>query len=311
VADAEDAMFAVGSGWRKREVAKDKLTLAVRGEWLFTDDDAAGMAGEVYLAYKKLFGGEPDPAMQVIISHFPVSTPPGNWEAETRGNTVLILSSDMPFAAQSKQRLHEQLRHEMFHLWLPNAVDLKGNYDWFYEGFAMYQSLKLAVSLNRIRFDDYLDTLSRARYIAEASPKRRSLVEASKNRFLGSETELYARGMATAFLCDLAMLDASGGKRSVETILRTLFQKFRNTQADGSDAALAVMNEFAELRPIVEKHITGVEKIDWPANLAKAGIEQRPDGTVISVMAKPNKRQRAMLDELGYNNWRNLSSPTR
>jgi predicted metalloprotease with PDZ domain len=117
--------------------------------------------------------------------------------------------------------------------------------------------------------------------------------------------------MATAFLCDLAMLDASGGKRSVETILRTLFQKFRNTQADGSDAALAVMNEFAELRPIVEKHITGVEKIDWPANLAKAGIEQRPDGTVISVMAKPNKRQRAMLDELGYNNWRNLSSPTR
>ena len=72
-----------------------------------------------------------------------------------------------------------------------------------------------------------------------------------------------------------------------------------------------IMNEFAELRPVVERHIKGTEKIDWPYYLSRAGIDLRPDGTALLVAEKPNKRQRALLDELGYNNWRNLSSPTR
>ena len=46
---------------------------------------------------------------------------------------------------------------------IPNDVNLSGNYDWFYEGFALYQSLKLAVGLNRIRFEDFLDTLHSVR----------------------------------------------------------------------------------------------------------------------------------------------------
>jgi len=313
VGDVEDSVFVVGNGWRSRDAAEGKLTFVTHGQWLFTDEDAAAMTAEVYSEYRKRFGGQPEGVSQIVVSHFPSNVTPGNWEAETRGNTVLIMSSDMPFATQSKQRLHEQLRHELFHLWLPNGVNLKGNYDWFYEGFALYESLKMAVSLNRIRFEDYLDTLSRARFIAEASPKRRSLVDASNNRFAGSETELYARGMATAFLCDLSMIEASSGKRSVEDLLRTVFQKYRNIQIkpDGSEAVTGVMNEFAELRPIVERHVKGTDKIDWPSYLGKAGIELRQDGTAIFVTAKPNKRQKALLDELGYNNWRKSASPTR
>lgn len=311
--DAADAIFVIGKGWRLGDALPARLKLTTRGEWLFTDGEAAAMAAEIYTEYKELFEGEPKSISQLVVSRFPGSVAQGNWEAETRGNTVLIMSGDMPFRTQSLQRLHEQLRHELFHLWLPNGVNLKGNYDWFYEGFALYQSLKLAVSLNRIRFEDFLDTLSRARFIAEASPKHRSLVDASNNRFAGSETELYARGMATAFMCDLAMLDASGGKRSVANILRTVFQRYRNYQfePDGGEAVTAVMNEFGELRPIVERHIKGTEKIDWPTYLAKAGVEMRPDGTAIFVTGKPSKRQRALLYELGYNKWRKLASPTR
>lgn len=309
--DLADGVFVVGKDWRKI-AAGSKVSLQIHGEWLFSDDEAAKMITEIYAEYKKLFGGEPADGFQIVIAKFPGTVGVGNWEAETRGDTVLILSSDMPFRSQSLQRLHEQLRHELFHLWIPNGVKLRGNYDWFYEGFALYQSLKLAVALNRIRFEDYLDTLSRARFIADATSNR-SLIEASRNRFAGSETVVYARGMTIAFLCDLAMLESSGRKRSVEDIIRIVYQKYRNTkmEIDANEAVIGVMNEFAELRRITERHIKGSEKIDWTPYLSAAGLELRPDGTALLVTAKPNGRQRALLDKLGYNNWRKLTSPTR
>jgi predicted metalloprotease with PDZ domain len=134
-------------------------------QWLFSDEEAERMVSEVYKEYTKLFRQDPLSGARISLAKFPRDVKPGDWEAETRANNVTIISSDMPFKTQSLQRLHEQLRHELFHLWIPNGVNLTGNYDWFYEGFALYQSLKLAVALNRIRFEDFLDTLSRAHTI--------------------------------------------------------------------------------------------------------------------------------------------------
>src|SRR5207245_2243287 len=117
------------------------------------------------------------------ILKFPRTSGPGSWEADTRGSSVTIISSDTPFKSQSLQQLHEQLRHEIFHLWIPNGVNLSGNYDWFYEGFALYQALKSGITMNRIRFEDFLDTISRAYNIDNAAEHKLSLVEASRNRW--------------------------------------------------------------------------------------------------------------------------------
>ena len=104
----------------------------------------------------------------------------------------------------------------MFHLWIPNGVNLTGNYDWFYEGFALYQSLKMGVAVEPdtgltiiwIRFRGPTGSIT--------GRKTLSLIDASKNRWNGNNnTQIYARGMLVAFLCDLAMLEASKGKRSV------------------------------------------------------------------------------------------------
>jgi predicted metalloprotease with PDZ domain len=121
----------------------------------------------------------------------------------------------------------------MFHLWIPNGVNLTGNYDWFYEGFALYESLKLAVRMNRIGFADFLDTLSRAHTIDSAQSQRISLIQASANRFGGSNTQVYARGMLVAFLTDLAMLQQSKGKKSVDDLLRDLYRTHGNRRGRG------------------------------------------------------------------------------
>jgi predicted metalloprotease with PDZ domain len=243
-----------------------------------------------------------------MLGKFPPDVKPGRWEAETRGGSVTIFSSEMNFKTQSLQRLHEQLRHEIFHFWFPNGVSLSGNYDWFYEGFALYASLKTAVAMNKIRFEDFLDTLSRAHSIDSLQSQKVSLVEASKNRWNGMNTQIYARGMLAAFLIDLALLQKSKGKSSLSEILREIYQKhnFSAPRQDGNAAIQGVLQARAELRPIVDKYIKGTENIAWQTDLDAFGIESATENFTTKLKVKDglNGRQKDLLSKLGYNNWR-------
>ena len=313
VTDVEKASFVIGRNWREKEISRNgfHLHLLISGDWRFSDEDALKIAGEIFDNYLKIFGSAPNLNSQIAIMKFPGSVASGNWEADTRGTSITINSSDMPFRSQSVQRLHEQLRHEIFHLWLPEGVNFSGHYDWFYEGFALYQSLKIGVAANRIRFDDYLDTLSRAYNIDSIRTPRLSLREASKNRWSGAISPVYPRGLLVAFLCDLALLEKSKGKTSTENLVREIYQKYHlaTTRTDGNTAVIDAMRLHPELRPIAERYINGPDKIDWSEALAPAGIEAVTENSVttLKIVAKPSGRQKDLLDKLGYNNWRKLT----
>ena len=314
IANVEKAIFAIGKNWRKTEQrsADHLLAFQISGEWRFSDADLKEMSGSIFEEYSKTLGRSPSARPQIVIFRMPPDFPFGRWEAETRGSTVVITSSDMPFDTQSRQRLHEQLRHEMFHLWIPNGVNLSGNYDWFYEGFALYQSLKMGVASNRIRFDDLLDTLGRAITADRMHSNGVSLIDTSKDRFGGSNSTVYARGMVVAFLCDLAMLDKSKGKRSVENLLREIYKKHHNStvRTDGNDAVLAIFASYPELKPIVDRYIKAGDAIEADEYLRPAGIETNTQNSVTSlrVLPKPDSRQKDLLDKLGYNTWRKLAN---
>ncbi|MBX7055299.1 MAG: hypothetical protein K1X36_10115 [Pyrinomonadaceae bacterium] len=314
VANAEKAVIYIGAGIRDRQIQAGHRTINVTlsGEWLFADADAAGMTAAIFDAYGRQFGRLTNEPRRIFIGKFPAQSRIGAWEAETRGRSVTILSADMPFKAQSVQRLHEQLRHEIFHLWVPNGVNLSGNYDWFYEGFAQYASLKLGVAVNQIRFDDMLTTLGQAYNIEQVQPDRRSLIEASELRFSGGNSMVYAKGMLVAFLCDIATLKATKGRSSVESLLREIVAKhpLDGPRTDGNAAVLAVMRGRRELGPIVDRYISGSERLDWQPFLADAGIEATGAAPLTKLAVKPdlNGRQKAILDKLGYNNWRKLSA---
>ena len=232
------------------------------------------MADRIYLNYGRTLGGFPAGKPQILI--IPAEGKQGRWEAETRGNTVLIVSGDMPFEKLSRQRLHEQLRHELFHLWMPNDLALAGNYDWFYEGFTVYQSLRTGVELNRIAFTDFLETLSEAFNRANFQDRPISLVDASATRRSGANREVYARGMIVAFLCDGALLQNSRGKRSVADVLRRVYATHRlpNPSKDGNLSILDILRSYNELDPIIQNFITGSEKINWTPYLEKLGLEE-------------------------------------
>ena len=312
VENLEKAVFFIGKNWRERKitVGKDNLNLAICGDFQFSDEEAGAVAAEIFAKYRDLFGEAPSDRTQISLVRFPPSVKFGRWSAETRGANLTILSGDMPFKTQSLQKLHEQLRHEIFHLWMPNNLALSGNYDWFYEGFAVYQALKTGVDLNRIRFEDFLDTLAQAFDLDKAQTRKVSMVEASKTNASGANNQAYARGMLAAFLCDISMLRASGGKRSVADVLREIYRKHHlpNNMQDGNQAVLDALREREELKPIVEKYVEGVEKIDWAADLNDAGIEQTIENSFVKLKLKTKLtgRQKDLLNELGYNNWRKI-----
>ncbi|MDI1243707.1 MAG: hypothetical protein PSX80_17490 [bacterium] len=300
--DLHSSVIFIGKSPRAVEVTGD-LKLVLSGEWHFTDDEAAQMAREIFDEYSKMLGDLPKKPFLIALQRFPTQESPGQWEAETRGRTVTIFSSDMPFRTQSLQRLHEQLRHEIFHLWFPNGIDLIGDYAWFYEGFAMYSSLKLAVKLNRIRFEDFLDTLGRAHTIDTNSKPRRPLTDGSID-----PTIRYARGMLIAFLTDLELLRNSGGKTDVGKSLRDLFTRHPRVPhgVPATDAVKTVVTHAATL----ERYVDGADAIDWTAKLAAVGIRSTQTGrtTTLAVEPKPSGRQKEILDRLGYNNWRKIGT---
>lgn len=311
VQNIENAIFLIGKNWRAKAVKVDKtdLSLAIAGEWQFSDDEALEMAGSILEENRKIFGDIPTAKAQIFLLPFPRQTNQfDRWQAETRGSNITILSGAIPFKSRAVQRLHEQLRHEIFHLWLPNAVALSGNYDWFYEGFTVYAALRMGVEVNQIRFEDYLDTLARASDMAQNQSE--SLIEISNKRWAGGSNSVYAKGMLAAFLSDAALLRESRGKRSLSNIFRQIYQKHRvpNSLQDGNAAILGVLKSYPELRLVVQNYVEGNAKIEWTEELKNLGIEagKNQSGTTLKVAAKPSGRQKDLLDKLGYNQWRKL-----
>ena len=309
ISNLAEAVFYVGPGQRENaaKVGNSQVRVNINDDWLFSVTEAASIATPIFDQYERIFGSSPADRFIIGIRKFPNPIAVDNWEAGTRGRTITIVSSETAFKSRSLQ----QLRHEIFHFWLPNGVNLTGNYDWFYEGFALYQSLKTGVALNNIRFDDYLDTLSRAYKIDRSL--NLSLIEASKNRWAGNNnTRVYARGMLVAFLCDLALLEKSKGKRSVSDLIRQLYEHNRppHPETDGNTAVLALLRSYSELVPIIDRNIIGSDSIEWNDLINDAGIESQliDESAKLKVTEKPSSRQKDLLDKLGYNNWRKVAS---
>ena len=314
VKNVEKGIFLVGRNWRERELINGKisLNLAITGKWQFSDEQALTVASEIYAEYQKLFGESSTDKPQINLIRFPKETKFGRWAAETRGVNVTVLSADMSFKTQSVQRLHEQLRHEIFHLWMPNRLALTGNYDWFYEGFTVYQALRTGVAMNQIRFEDYLDTLAQAYDLDKLQNRKVSLLESSKNRWSGAVSrQVYARGMLVAFLCDAALLGESKGRLSIAEVFREIYRQHcaPNKPKEGNAAILKILKNYSELNSVVEKYVVGAGKINWETSLESLGIEAREENlmTKLGFKKKLNGKQKHLLNELGYNNWRKLS----
>jgi predicted metalloprotease with PDZ domain len=309
VADAEKAVFFVGQKLReKRErVGSVEFRFVTSGEWAFSDEDVAGMAADILKDHTETFGGAASESAMLMLAPFPQAAAADHWSAETRGQTVMLLSGKLPSKTAALSQLSFPLAHELFHLWIPNGLALDGNYDWFYEGFTLYQALRAGMRLNLLTFQDYLNALGRAfdAYKSVNERDKASLLDASEQRWTVSPTLVYNKGMLVAFLYDLTLRQQTRGKRSLDDVYRELFRLYHapESRKDGNAAVLAVLNGAGGMQEFTRRYIERASAVDLAAAIVPFGLQIEPGGvrTHISVNASLSGAQRDLLRKFGYN----------
>jgi len=308
--DAERAVFAVGRDLRERRGRADGMsfTLAVAGDWAFSDAEAADSAEEILKIHSETFGAAPRQRALVVLFPLPQAAAAGNlWGAETRGATTVLLSGRLPSKLAAKAQLDGALTHELFHLWVPNGLSLEGEYAWFYEGFTNYMALRAGMRRGQLTFNDYLNALGSAydSYRAARGTREASLIEASGRRWTGSAQLVYYKGLLVAFLYDLALMRERGGRNSLGAVYRELFRRHGRGEkpADGNGALVASLGSAAGMSGFVERYVEGSNEIVLPALIQEFGLHVEPGGarTHVGVAASLDSTQRELLRKLGYN----------
>jgi len=310
VKEAARAVFFVGQNLRQHEqrIGAMNFTLIATGEWAFADEDAMRSIADVLHEHIKTNNGVPRESAMLILTPFPRAVGVSRWSAETRGGTTLLLLGQGASRAEALARLSVTLAHELFHLWIPNGIALDGNYDWFYEGFTQYQALRTCVHLGTLTFQEFLNAIGAAydAYRETADRDKFSLIEASERRWINAPGIVYHKGLLTAFLYDLTLMEKTGGKRSLDNVYQELSRNYRppKARADGNIAVTKALGEVGAMPDFVRQYVMSANAFDLSSVIAPFGLRVETGGarTRLAVIDSPNRKQRDLLRKLGYNN---------
>lgn len=307
--DPEKAIFMVAPSVQKKTKRAGAANLSVIrfGQWPFSEDDALKISGKLIEEYSKATGHVLNTDSVMMLMPFPGGTGPERWTAETRGNTVVILIGTNASRKRALSKLGIVLTHEIFHLWVPNALKLSGNFDWFFEGFTLYQALRMALRLKFISFDTFLETMARVYDSAQSSPdaNRLSLIEASERRWTTSSSLVYDKGMLAAFVYDLALRNATDCQQSIDDAYRRLFQPGGTGQGSANETIISILNAPAGMNSFSREYVETAGSINLQLVLSSYGLQLRPGvarGQTTSLMPANdlNKVQRKVLRCVGY-----------
>ncbi|MEK6336545.1 MAG: hypothetical protein AABM67_16580 [Acidobacteriota bacterium] len=312
VADVSRAVFVLGRQLRptRTTITKTSLNLIADGQWAFTDSEALELAGKVLEAHTEVFKGVPANQVTLILLPLSQTAAADRWSAETRGSTVTLLMGRLPSKTAALAQLSVPLTHELLHLWVPNGLALEGDYDWFYEGFTVYQAARASVRLGLLTFQEFLNAVARAydAYSVGLERDRWSLIEASQRRFTAGGSAVYQKSMLVALLFDLKLRSQSRGKRSLDGVYREVFNRYRvvdpsATAADGNQAVLTAIDGTPGMEQFGNSYIKRPSAIDLRAELAPFGLQVERLGlrTRINVSETLTRQQRDLLRDLGYN----------
>lgn len=308
ISDLDRAVFALGNRLRTSHITESGMMFdfVADGEWTFSDSDVLDMIRQVLKSHREVFGAMPAKKGSLILLPFPQAGGAREWSAETRGTNVTLLMGRLTSKVAALAQLSTPLTHELFHLWVPNGLALNGDYDWFYEGFTVYEAAHSAVSLGFLTFREFLDAIARAYDSSKAD--RLSLIESSGRRWTVGQSSVYAKSEVIALIFDLRLRSLGHG-RSLNDVYRRLFKEFssasspRAQMTNGNEESSKALSAEAGSDDFVRTFISNPVSINLSSELAPYGLNVETIGPItrISVNDKLNKRQRDLLRDLGYN----------
>jgi hypothetical protein len=297
-------VFFIGRSIRKTSKSVDGMTLAVvvGGTWFFKDSDALNAASIVLKKYQALTGFRLPGKPVIMIAPLPVAVGSIKWRAETRGSTVVLLMEPAAGFATWKGQLGVIFTHELLHLWVPNSLQLEGDYDWFFEGFTLYTALRTALELKIINFKEFLDTLARVYDSYLSYPDNLSLIDASERRWTSPGAFVYDKGMLVAFLYDLMIRKESGNKTTLADRYRDLFNGGVADHAQGNEAIIRLLGSSPAVSDFTRSYIETSKELELEQVLLAYGLQLDATGqsSQLTVSRNVNADQKRLLRTLGY-----------
>lgn len=306
--DPDTAVFLVGSSvqeTQKRLVSTD-FAVITAGEWAFSHGDVLKIAEKISEEHSRVTGFPLKSNAVLMLVPYPGEVGPERWSAETRGNDVVLVLGQQASRRKVLARLGIVLSHELFHLWVPNSLKLKGDYDWFFEGFTLYHALRTDLRLGLITFDDYLETIASVYDAYRASPDgdRLSLLEASERRWTTSSSMVYEKGMLVAFIYDLKLRNFTECGASLDNIYADLFRLPVTGQGSANETIIGLLSGREGLKSFARDYVENAGKLSIDAALSNYGIEIREDAgagaTKLVVSGNLSESQRKLLNCIGY-----------
>ncbi len=216
-----------------------------------------------------------------------------------------LLSSPFTFHPRKKyEELLELIAHEFFHLWNVKRIHptALGPFDyqreaytrslWVMEGVTSYYDRYLLVRAGLQKPEKYLEKLAEELVKIAAIPgrKRQSLEESSFDAWIklyrpdensvNSTISYYLKGGVVTLLLDLEIRARTGGKRSMDDVMRLLWTRFgKRGEGFADDKVQAIVEEAAgiELDAFFARHVRGHDEVDAERLLRTVGVSLSPD----------------------------------
>ena len=304
VLDPDSAVFFVARSLRTtaRMVELMEVEVMSSGTWPFADAEVLKVATKVIRKYFEITGFRLKGKSVVMLAPLPLSQGNSFWRAETRGSTVVLLLDPRARRANWPGQLGVIFTHEIFHLWVPNSLQLQGDYDWFFEGFTLYEALLTALDLKLITFQEYLDTISRVYDSYLSYSDTLSLIEASEQRWTSSAPLVYDKGMLVAFMYDLITRQESGGKSTLADRYRALFKLHAVDRANANEVIAGLLNSSVATKGFSQSYVESRSAVELERFLPAYGLQIDSSGsrTHLSVSKGITKHQQQLLRSLGY-----------
>ena len=263
-----------------------EFLLALGGKQVLKfEDEFITMAEGVLDYYVNLVGDVPrlgeqrSAANPVVIINQAKET-----DGEAIGDNIsLLLESDGGPMSQHIARLI--FAHEFFHLWngksfAPNGDDS----EWFKEGFSNYYTLKALHHIGYLTDESYLGLLADLfyqRYEQDDAVGRLSMTNGDlKHQHWGL---IYSGGLLVAIAQDLQIRAATGNEKSLDDLMRHMFNEHSGTgySIDDIEQALSELNGSSQ-EEFFRRYVYGSEKIPIEEFLALASIETtQEDGRTV------------------------------
>lgn len=305
VSRPEQAVFVVGHSLRVKttRAGAAEIKIVRVGDWSFSEGALSKIVKNIVEEYTRVLRYPAPAKVAVLLVPFSGAFGTERWSAETRGENVVLLIGQQAKSGALLGRLKVVLAHELFHLWIPNALNLSGDFDWFFEGFTLYQALLTGLRLHYITFDEYLETLSRVynSYRSSTERDKLSLLEASERRWTASSSLVYDKGALVAFIYDLMLRQNSLGRGTITDIYPALLQEGQGRRQDANELLIRLLNKRARMERFSAQFVEGKTEIDLASVLAPYGLEVATGSSSrIQVAENLDKEQRRLLKTLGY-----------